>query len=113
MLDNINMNKIALTLPGSSPISGPDDLKSEFTDLGSFISPLLQIVFYIAAFLAFYFLIWGAFQYIMAQGNKENLAKARARITWALIGLIVVLLSFFIAQFAGQIFSPSKGGLPF
>lgn len=103
---------VALKLPGGHTVTGPDTLKGEFTNLGSVISPLLTIAFYIAAFLAFYYLVWGAFAYIMAQGNKENLAKARARITFALIGLIIILMAFFLAQYAGEIFTPQKG-LPF
>ena len=68
------MNKLALTLPGSSPIPAPVGLKTEFKDLASLLSPLLNIVFYVALFLAFYFLVWGAFAYIMAGGKNEALA---------------------------------------
>ncbi len=108
------MSKLALTLPGGHTIANPvDNPVAKITDLGSFVSGLLNIAFFVAAFLAFYFLVWGAFAYMMAQGDKENLAKARARITYAIIGLIVVLLAYFIAQFAGEIFKPTKGGLPF
>lgn len=106
------MNKLALQLPGFSPIPAPSGLKPEFTNLASVISPLLTIIFYIAGFLAFYYLVWGAFAYIMAQGNKENLAKARSKIAFAIIGLIIILMAFFIAQYAGEIFTPQKG-LPF
>lgn len=105
--------KIALKLPGGNTIEKPPDLKSDFTDLTSLITPLLDIVFYAAVFLAFFYLAWGAFAYIMAQGKKEDLAKARARITWGLIGLFFILLSFFIAKFVSEIFGPTQGGLPF
>lgn len=105
--------KMALTIPGFSPIPSPEGLKAEFKDLASLISPGLNIVFYVATFLAFYYLVWGVFQYILAGGKKEDLAKARARISWALIGLIVVFASFLIAKYASEIFPPSKGGLPF
>lgn len=107
--------KLALDLPGFSPstIPQPSGLKPDFIDLASVISPLLNIVFYIAVFMAFFWLAWGSFAYIMAQGKKEDLAKARARITWALIGLFFILLSFFIAKFIGEIFGPTRGGLPF
>lgn len=106
--------KIALKLPGfPSPIPAPSGLNPAFVDLGSLLSPLLNIVFYIAAFMAFYWLVWGGFQYIMAQGKKEDLAKARARITWALVGLLVTILAFLIAKFAGEIFPPRPGGVPF
>ena len=114
------MEKLTLDLPGGKtinpiPIPGQGSLKPEFKDIGSLISSFLNIVFYIAIFLAFYWLVWGAFQYILAQGKKEELAKARARITWALVGLIIVLSAFLIAKFALEIFPPTsgKGGLPF
>lgn len=86
------------TLPGS-----------RFTDLGGFISGLFEIAFYIAAFMAFFWLVWGAFQYIVAGGNKERLAQARARIVWALVGLLLVAIAFLVAQFTQQIIlSPNR-----
>lgn len=91
------------TVPGTPQIS----------DLATFLSGLLNLVFYIAIFFAFYWFIWGAFQYILAQGKKEELGKAKARITWALVGLVVIILAFIITRFASEIFRPSKGGLPF
>lgn len=95
--------------------SGLKDLgfKFEGAKLNEVLSPLLNIIFYIAVFLTSYWLIWGTFQYILARGNKEDLAKARSRITWALVGLMIVFLAYFIAKFASEIFPPGKGGLPF
>lgn len=84
----------------------------KFNTLGDVLSGLLNIIFYVAAFVAFYYVLWGTFSYITAQGKKEDLAKARARITWAIIGLIVVFLAFIFAKFIAEVFKP-KGGLPF
>lgn len=109
--------KLALTLPGFSPIPAPVGLKEEFVgkqgNLANVLSPMLTLAFFIAVFIAFYFLIWGALQYMMAQGKKEELAKARDRITWALVGLILVTLSFLIAKFISESFAPGHGGVPF
>lgn len=109
--------KIALKLPGGYTINPPADLKTpsggKFTDLASLISPALEIIFYVATFLAFYYLIWGAIMYLLAKGEKEGLAKARAKITWALVGLIVIFLAFMVAKYASVVFTPDKGGLPF
>ena len=91
----------------SNPVVG------RFDKLSDILSGLLNIALYIGAFLAFYWLIWGAFGYIIAKGEKEALAKARGRITWALVGLIVIFLAFILARFAGEIFPPGIGGLPF
>lgn len=94
---------IATQMPGSTPI----------TSIGDLISIILNIAFFAAVFLAFFWLAWGAFAYIMAQGKKEDLAKARSRITWALIGLFFVFLSYFIAKFISEIFPARTGGVPF
>lgn len=85
----------------------------QFKTLGDFLSGLFNIAFFIAVFLAFYFLVWGGFQYILAQGKKEELSKARARIVWALVGLMIVALAYSIAKFGAQIFPPGRGGIPF
>lgn len=108
--------KIALQLPGfaKTALDNPvPSLKPEFNDLASLLSPFFEIALFAAAFMAFFYLVWGAFAYIMAQGQKENLAKARARITWAIIGLMVVLMAYFITTFVSEIFGPRIGGLPF
>lgn len=104
--------KIALTLPGTGNIID-SPVKDKFTDLGSVLSGFLNIAFYVAFFLAFFYLIWAAFSYITAQGKKEELQKATARITWAIIGLVIVFLAYFIARFVGDILKPTTGGLPF
>lgn len=87
---------------------------TNFNTLGDVISGFLNIIFYIAVFAAFYYLIWGAFNYIMAQGKKEDLAKARDKITWALVGLIIVILAYFMARFISEILKTNtKGYIPF
>jgi len=106
------MNKLALQLPGGSTVNSPPNFNPQFTNLASVISGLLNIAFYIAVFLAFYWLVWGAWAYLFSSGKKEELAKARSRITWALVGLIVVFLAYFIAKYTFEIF-PAKGGGPF
>ncbi len=104
---------LALTLPGGNTINNPPGFDPNLNNLGALISGLLNIALYLAAFMAFYWLVWGSFQYILASGNKESLAKARERIKWALIGLVVVFAAFFMAKLGGEIFPPGKGGLPF
>lgn len=95
------MNKFALTLPGGQSIPNPTGFKSaDFTDLGSIISSFSNIVLFIAFFLAFFWSVWGIFQYIFAGGNKENLASARRRIIWALVGLAITAAAFAFSQYA-------------
>ncbi len=105
---------LALTLPGQTqPIPTPSGLKPEFINLSSFVSVLVNITIYIMLFLTFFYLVWGAYQYILAGGKKEDLAKARSRITWALVGLMVIFLAYFITRFATEIFVKTGGQTPF
>jgi len=86
--------------------SGIPNFKFEYSNLGTVLSPLLDIIILLAMFLTFWWLVWGAFEYMTAGGGKEGLAKARARITWAIIGLLFILIAFLIAQFIEQILEP-------
>ncbi|OGE37858.1 hypothetical protein A3B45_02745 [Candidatus Daviesbacteria bacterium RIFCSPLOWO2_01_FULL_39_12] len=107
------MNNLFIQIPGFGNIAGPTNLKPTFNNLASFLSALYQVAIFIAAFLAFYWLVWGTYQYIMARGNKEDLAKARSRIIWAIVGLLMVLLAYTLARFASEIFPPKAGFTPF
>lgn len=56
-------------------------------------------LFFTAAAVAFILMfIWGAVQMILSGGDKEAIAKARAKITWSIIGVALLGLSYFIFQ---------------
>ena len=101
-----------LSVPGFGNISNPPSLKFSDSDggsgttLGDVVSGFANLTFLIAGFLALYWFCWGVFQYIVAQGDKEKLAKARSRMTWSIIGFIFLVVSFFISQYFSGIFKP-------
>ncbi len=78
--------------------------------LAGILSAILSLVFSIAGILLFVFLLWGVVQYILAGGQKERMAKAKARITYALIGFVVVVIAFSLSNFLQSIFFPA--GVP-
>lgn len=99
------MNRLALTLPGGQTIYDP---QLKFHNLGEFLTGLYNVGFLIATFVALFWLTWGVFEYIFAGGDKEKLSSARGRLTWAIIGLMFVLMAFLVAQYAGQVLLPSR-----
>jgi hypothetical protein len=56
-------------------------------------------IFFAAAAIAFIIMfVWGAVQMILSAGDKEAISKARGKITWAIVGITLLGLSYFIFQ---------------
>lgn len=79
--------------------------------LGAVVSDALVLVYFLATFLAFFFLIWGAFQYMVSQGDKDKLAHARSRMIYAIVGLLIILAAFMASQYLAEILN-LKGKTP-
>lgn len=60
------------------------------------IFSVISWLFAIAAAVALAVLVWGAFMYIVSLGEESRTRKAKSIILWAIIGLIVMGLSFTI-----------------
>lgn len=64
------------------------------TDIGTFISGVLNLLVIIAGLIALVFLIIGGIRYITSGGDSSKTEAARKQIIAALIGLVIVLVSF-------------------
>lgn len=99
------MKDLALTIPGPS---GPLEVKSP-GGIGSFsLDKLLSVgitaLFTFAIVLTLFFLIYGGISYITSGGDKQKVANARQKLTYTVVGLIIVFLAFFIVNFIGSLF---------
>lgn len=95
--------KLALQLPwsavGNATVDNPAKaFPAGSTDLGKVITQFGEVALYIGGFMMFFWAVWGVFDYLRAEGNKEALAKARKRIQWAIAGFIILLMAFFISD---------------
>ena len=63
--------------------------------LGNIINALLGL----AGVVALILIIWGGISYISARGDAQGVEAAKKRITWAIIGLLIVVFSFAILGF--------------
>lgn len=95
------MKELALTLPGGEQVTSTGVPNVT-------ISPVIQFalgtVFVIAVLLALFLLVFGGISFIASGGEKEKIVKARLRITYAIVGLIIIFLSFFIVNLIGYFF---------
>ncbi len=65
-------------------------------NLGQLIGFVISIVFIVAILIALFFLVYGGIKWITSGGDKGGVEAARNQIVAAVIGLIIVFLSFFI-----------------
>lgn len=83
-----------------------DPLAGRFTDysLGGIIKELLPFIFGLAAMISLLFLLWGAIRYMIARGDPKALDAAKATITSAIIGLLIIIFSAALSFFVGNVF---------
>jgi len=83
------------------PDAGGTGLNSGLTNestLTGFILRVINIALALAGLIAVLFLIIGGFRYITAGGNSDNSDEAKKIILNAVIGIIVVILSFVVVR---------------
>lgn len=80
------------------------NLASVFINLGDVVSALLPYVYVIAGLILFGFLVIGGFGLLTSAGNPDSVKKAQSKITSALIGFIIIFLSYWLAQILQIIF---------
>ncbi|HRN96041.1 MAG TPA: hypothetical protein PLD54_01175 [Candidatus Levybacteria bacterium] len=92
-----------LQLPGGDQVDAPQGIPTATSGgtIGNIVSWSINILLIVAILGALFFLIWGGISWITSGGDREKLDKARKTIIFAIIGLIVVLLSFIILQTVG------------
>ncbi len=87
----------AADLPEVTPVTPTGDLS-----IASVLSTIIQWILGLAGGVAVLFLILGGLQYITSSGNKDKAEQAKQTILYAVIGLIVIALSFVIVAFVAQ-----------
>jgi hypothetical protein len=65
-------------------------------DFGTVIGSLIQLIFVVAVVVALLYLIYGGFRWLVSSGDKTQVASAREHIVAAIIGLVIIFLSYFI-----------------
>ncbi len=74
---------------------------SRFANLASVLSLVIPLLTLGGAIIFLAMLLFGGFTIITAEGNQENITNARKIITFAVIGLVVIIFSFLIVKLIG------------
>jgi len=78
---------------------GTDNTGAE--GISKFLSNLIALFYSVAAIVLIFMLIWGAFDWITSEGDKEKLQSAQRKIINAIIGIMLFAITFAVIQVLG------------
>ena|SRR3989344_6970739 len=67
-----------------------------YKDVGSFVGNIIISAMVLSGIVTFLMLVFGGVQYITSGGDKAQTESARNKITYAIIGLVIVVGSYAI-----------------
>lgn len=70
--------------------------------LSQFLSNLVALIFSIAAIVLIFMILWGAFDWMISEGDKEKLAAAQRKIINAIVGIVLFAIAFAIIGVLGR-----------
>ena len=91
------MIKLAQTLqlPGTS-VSGPIPAGRGLDSPAAIVNQAIPIIFFFAGFILLVMLIIAGYQYITSRGDPKALSQASGRLTFAIVGFLVVFGSYWL-----------------
>lgn len=91
---------LSLTINGT-PVEAPSGIPTEGLSGGGgkIIGFGIEIMLVVCVVLALGFLAVGGFYWITSEGDKTKLESARRQIIYAILGLLLCFVSFFLVQF--------------
>jgi len=98
--------KIALTIPGYSPINPGGNVPTGglFGTGANIIRTFIILFITISILVALYLIVQGGIDIIMSRGHKESIVRGREKVIFAFVGLIFILLAYFLVNVAKAFF---------
>jgi hypothetical protein len=90
-------HKVGVLCIPNSPVGNNDSIIGE-TTVGGLAARIVRILLYFAGIVAVIMAIVGGYQIMTAGGNATQATNGRKTLTNAIIGLVIVILSFIIIQ---------------
>jgi len=105
-----NALAVAKVTPGDvdSQIPTAEDSGAPFS---SQLAAVINVLLALASTVAVIFIIIGGYRYITSVGNPEEEKNAKRMIWYAVIGLVIIILSFAIVNFVDRLITSGDTGL--
>ncbi len=92
------MDKLVLTISGT-PIDAPAGIPTGGIEAGGKAINLgFNLLFLVGVIITVALIMYSGIQWTLSNGEKEKIASARARITYSIIGLVVIITAFIIVK---------------
>ena len=95
----------AFTIPDAGNTNLPNDAR-----VSEIVLRVINIALAVAGLIAVLFLIIGGFRYVTSAGNEETAEQAKKIITNAIIGIVIIILSFVIVRVISNALVPNGQG---
>lgn len=86
--------------PQLEPFTSPDVTGT--VGISKFLSNFIALVYGLALVVLIFMLLWGAYDWMISEGDKEKVEGARKKIINAIIGIILFAVAFAVIQIIGQ-----------
>lgn len=70
--------------------------------LSAFLTNLITLFYGIAALVLILMLLWGAYDWLTSEGEKEKIESAKRKLINAFIGIMLFAVAFAVIQILGQ-----------
>lgn len=103
------MDQLALSI-GGTPIPAPIGIPSGGLSIKGeeILSTTINLFLIVAVVLAVVFLLLGGIRWITSAGDQKGIESARKQITYAIVGLIIVVAAFLIVNLIGEFLNTTK-----
>ena len=92
---------IAMTCVASAQSSLQNPLNPSFSTIPTFISGFLKVLVEVALPIIALFIVYSGFMFVFALGKPDALSKAKKNFVYVIIGALLILGAWVIAQLIG------------
>lgn len=98
--------KLTQAIPSGSSLSSLEQsLKLKFAGktIGDIINEALKYIFPAAGLILLLYLIYGGYQLMLSGGDPKAVESGKQKITSAIIGFVIVFISYWLVQIIGEV----------
>jgi len=101
------MNQIfaqTLTIKDAGSVKGP----TSFANIGAILDTMMPLIFGFAGFGLLLMIISAGFTLLTSAGDAKQLESGKQRLTYAIVGFLVIFVAYWVVQLAGKIFGVAE-----